>query len=207
MMHTPQPHDLIHVRAERTWFHFEHDADTAFAHLRACPLVVVRRAEMRESLIPIGVRGTSRSQRHAGWMHPDAIIKIEQPSDLLFRQSNSQLPAFQALHELSLRWHDLNLPWGPTGSVGFELASGVVSVNATSDLDLQIRADQPFPKAYAERLLHATCKLHAPVDVLVEIPFGGFALAEYATQATCLLRTRTGPALVSNPWLHRREAA
>lgn len=30
--------------------------------------------------------------------------------------------------------------WGPTGSVGFELASGVESVTAASDFDIVVRA-------------------------------------------------------------------
>ena len=40
------------------------------------------------------------------------------------------------------RWADLPLPWGPVGSVGFELATGRKVTTEVSDLDIVIRAKQ-----------------------------------------------------------------
>jgi phosphoribosyl-dephospho-CoA transferase len=91
--------------------------------------------------------------------------------------------------------------WGPTGSVGFELASGQPTATATSDLDLAVWADRPLPVAAARALVDALDLLPVRADVLLETPRGAVALAEYARSAgTVALRTAHGPRLVDDCW-------
>jgi phosphoribosyl-dephospho-CoA transferase len=81
------------------------------------------------------------------------------------------------------RWCDLRLQWGPTGSVGFELASGMPTTNDTSDLDLIIRTQQRITRERARSLWNRTKGLAVRVDVRVETPYCGFSLEEYACGA------------------------
>src|SRR6202795_3560287 len=48
-------------------------------------LVVVRRAVVTLDRIPVGIRGSVRSQRWAAWCPPKAIEQIVTPTDLLNR--------------------------------------------------------------------------------------------------------------------------
>jgi phosphoribosyl-dephospho-CoA transferase len=104
------------------------------------------------------------------------------------------------------RWADLTLPWGPGGSVAFELASGRSVTTEASDLDLVIRAGQRIGAEEARFLLDRTFGLEATVDVRVETPVCGFALEEYvqASSPKILLRYPDGVRLGEDPW--REEA-
>ncbi len=103
---------------------------------------------------------------------------------------------------MTKRWTDLALPWGPGGSVAFELASGRKVTTEASDLDLVIRAQQRITVEEARFLLDRTQGLEAKVDVRVETPVCGFALEEYvfASSAKILLRYREGGWLGEDPW-------
>jgi phosphoribosyl-dephospho-CoA transferase len=100
------------------------------------------------------------------------------------------------------RWADLTLPWGPAGSVGFELACGRKVTTEASDLDLVIRARCPIAHEEARSLLDRTLGLEATVDVRVETPVCGFSLEEYvlANSATILLRYADEVRLGKDPW-------
>jgi phosphoribosyl-dephospho-CoA transferase len=103
---------------------------------------------------------------------------------------------------MSERWADSALPWGPAGSVGFELASGRKVTTEASDLDLVLRAAEQIGVDEARVLLDHTFGLKAKVDVRVETPVCGFALEEYvsAHSAKILLRYRDGVRLGEDPW-------
>ena len=93
--------------------------------LISCPWVVVRRARASAGEIAVGVRGDTRSQRWGGFLSKDLIGKVVRPADLLLVEQSSTprlTPAIKVLQQVIDRWRDLTLPWGPTGSVGFELA-------------------------------------------------------------------------------------
>jgi phosphoribosyl-dephospho-CoA transferase len=111
-------------------------------------------------------------------------------------------PARRALQQMKDRWAGLTLPWGPGGSVAFELASGGTVTTAASDLDLVIRARQRIGVEEARFLLDRTLGLEANVDVRVETPVCGFALEEYvsATSAKILLRYADDVRLGEDPW-------
>jgi phosphoribosyl-dephospho-CoA transferase len=90
--------------------------------------------------------------------------------------------------------------WGPGGSVGFELASGVPSTTRDSDLDLVLSADEQLARTDATRLHADLSTLPVRIDLLLETPNGAVALAEYAQGSAMLLRSAQGPRLVRDPW-------
>ena len=114
------------------------------------------------------------------------------------------IPALRSLVSLasSETWQAFPQPWGPGGSVGFELATGRDTATPQSDLDVVIYADERLSAQEAKRLHAATQHLAAIVDVRVETPVCGFSLTEYASQtpAPILLRTASGALLGVDPW-------
>jgi phosphoribosyl-dephospho-CoA transferase len=196
----PQVHDLLKIDpalpisgcvAEPTWVE---------KTLTGCPWVVVLRAQTSFGRIAIGVRGAARSERWGAFCDRCQVRTIVRPDQLL--PSCCRTPALRTLHEIRERWADLALPWGPTGSVGFELASGRRVTTEASDLDLVIRAPQRIPVDQARSLLDRTLGLGTRVDVRVETPLCGFTLEEYAlaSSSRILLRYAEGVRLGKDPW-------
>jgi phosphoribosyl-dephospho-CoA transferase len=181
----------------------------ASAALRLAPWAVVRRAAPRLELCPVGVRGGRRPQRCAAWLPYRAIQDWITPQMLaakrVWRQrpSATATPAVAALDEAAaiLVAHGFAGRWGPAGSVGFELASGVPSTTSGSDLDLVLSADEPLARTDAIRLHADLSKLPVRIDLLLETPCGAVALADYAKAAgATLMRSAQGPRLVRDPW-------
>jgi phosphoribosyl-dephospho-CoA transferase len=177
--------------------------------LEKTKLVVVRRGVVTESWVPIGIRGPQRFQRWAAWYPPDAIREIVKPMDLLTQvdtvNGRNVSPARRALQSLMNAWQSLTYPWGPAGSLGFEVATGQQTTTMRSDLDVVIYADHPLSRRDAQRLLARADDLEAKVDIRIETPTCGFSLTEYATSPTktILLRTVAGPILGNDPWERR----
>jgi len=170
--------------------------------------VVVRRAAPETGRIPVGLRGTTRAERLAAWLEPSALLQRRSPEELRISAGCRDLPVLDTLARLQSRLDDLGLPWGPTGAAGYELASGWPALHAGSDLDLLIRCAAPLPRDQARALLaslqaQALCRL----DILLETPLGGVALADWAGSARqVLLKTAAGPQLVRDPWPEARAA-
>jgi phosphoribosyl-dephospho-CoA transferase len=168
--------------------------------------VVVRRGMITENWVPIGIRGPQRFQRWAAWYPRYAIQEIVKPMDLLTRvnmvNDRNVFPAHRALQSLLNAWQSFTYPWGPAGSLGFEIATGRQTTTLQSDLDVVIYADNPLPRRDAQRLLTSANDLEVSVDIRIETPMCGFSLTEYATSPTktILLRTCNGPILGTNPW-------
>jgi phosphoribosyl-dephospho-CoA transferase len=204
-MHSnPQVHDLLQINqpslmctGEQSWVR---------QTLLECPWVVVRRAQAAPGLIAVGVRGNARSERWAALCEQSRISKIVRPEELLSSNEVRRTPARRALQQMKDRWADLTLPWGPGGSVAFELATGRTVTTEASDLDLVIRATQPIAHEQARFLLDRTLGLDVKVDVRVETPVCGFSLEEYvlASSAKILLRYPIDVRLGEDPW--REEA-
>jgi phosphoribosyl-dephospho-CoA transferase len=181
----------------------------ALQALQRAPWAVVRRSAPRLSLWPVGVRGGVRSQRVAAWLPDRAIRECITPRMLAAkrawrqRPSIATTPATAALDEVTsiLAAHGYAGRWGPGGSVGFELASGVPSTTSSSDLDLVLSADEPMAQTDAARLHADLSKLPVRIDLLLETPHGAVMLADYATSTgVTLLRSAQGPRLVCDPW-------
>jgi phosphoribosyl-dephospho-CoA transferase len=168
--------------------------------------VVVRRGVITESWVPIGIRGPQRFQRWAAWYPRYAIQEIVKPMDLLTRvntvNDRNVSPARRVLQSLMNAWQSLTYPWGPAGSLGFEMATGQQTTTMKSDLDVVIYADHPLSRRDAQRLLASADDLETKVDIRIETPMCGFSLTEYATSPTktILLRTVAGPVLAHDPW-------
>jgi phosphoribosyl-dephospho-CoA transferase len=164
--------------------------------------VVVRRGLITESWVPIGIRGRGRSQRWAAWYPRYAIQEIVKPMDLLPKVNTANDQPRSALRTLMKGWKWLSHPWGPAGSLGFEVATGKQTTTTQSDLDVVIYADTPLSRRDAQRLLASADDLEVRLDIRIETPTCGFSLTEYATSPnkTILLRTVTGPVLGTDPW-------
>lgn len=197
-----RPHDL--VRLARPLKAVPRDAPEWVATaLRAAPWVVVRRVVTSPGRVAVGVRGTARAQRFA--MHiPDATVtEVLSPEALAVRAADMKpvLPAARALRAAAPLLDEAGLPWGPTGSVGFELASGLRTVSPTSDLDLLLRSTRLPARTTLMRLHVALRRLPARVDCQVETDDGAIALGELLSGAPdVLVRTPTGPRLIPAPW-------
>jgi phosphoribosyl-dephospho-CoA transferase len=178
--------------------------------LRRAPWVVVRRGHVRKGLMPVGVRGKARHERFAALLEPAEIADRLSPEDLTVANHDIEqfrkdaIPALAALDRIAPLLVRCGYHWGPGGSVGFEMATGIATATAPSDLDLILRQDRRLaPKAAAE-LLAALAKAAAParIDVILETPGGGVALADLAAMpAQVLVRTPNGTRLSADPWM------
>jgi phosphoribosyl-dephospho-CoA transferase len=183
--------------------------------LRRAPFVVMRRPLPRPEAFPVGVRGDARSQRAAAWVSAGAVLECITPQMLAAQHAWRQrrdfaiMPAVAALEEAAAIFdgHGMAGRWGPGGSVGFELASGVPSATPTSDLDIVLGAAASMARADAARLHAELSALTVRIDVLLETPNGAVALAEYAKSAgAILLRSPQGPRFSRDPWSAHLEA-
>lgn len=163
--------------------------------------VVVRRAESHQGKVPVGIRGIQRNQRFATYINDNVITKHVQPESLI-DQDLSFFPHLEqplgAIHSV------MNLQdriWGYTGSVGFELATGLKTVTQNSDIDLLIRTEQPITKLDAQDLLKRLNALHLKIDIQLQTPCGGVAMREWAcVTGKVLIKRNDGAFLVQNPW-------
>ncbi|MBC8749847.1 MULTISPECIES: malonate decarboxylase holo-ACP synthase [Paraburkholderia] len=202
-----RPHDLLRLRRLDSL-----DAEPAWVRdaFERAPYAVVRRALAADGFVAIGVRGAQRAQRYGTWVHADDIVSAVAPESLAQTPADAgrdALPSFVAL--LSLQRYSGGplggFAWGPIGSTGFELATHVPTVNETSDLDLLIRVPQPLAlnvaSALLEQLQTLAARIGIRIDVQLETPAGGVALAEWAAgKARVLARDASGPRLIADPW-------
>lgn len=198
----PRPHDLLRLSSPADIV-AKHAPDWVATALRAAPWVVVRRASASVGRVAVGVRGKARAQRFAMQVPDIAITDLLAPEDLTARVAslNRDLPAARALRSLPALLDETALPWGPTGSVGYELATGLPTVNAGSDVDLLLRPARLPTRAKLTDLHAALGRLPARVDCQIETNAGAVALSELVSGAPqLLLRTPTGPRLIPAPW-------
>jgi phosphoribosyl-dephospho-CoA transferase len=203
------PHDLIRLR--------EPIALTVDAPVPAwvepallrTPWVVVRRGHVRDGMIPVGVRGLARQQRFAAVLAVAEIADQLSPEELtdsryaIERNRKDALPTFAALARVAPILASRGHRWGPGGSVGFEIATGIATATSSSDLDLILRQDHRLGLDEAIDLQAALAEAAAPVrvDALLETPLGGVSLADLAAMpARVLVRTPDGPRLSADPW-------
>jgi len=194
-----RPHDLLRVRDVDALLT---DAAPAWtrASLTRVPWVVVRRAEAPAGQVAVGVRGRARHERHALLLPVSGVETLVRPESLRAPAAPAagEVPAMRALRACR-RILDDGLCWGPTGSVGFELATGRATATAASDLDLVIRMSALPSSRWAADLLVQLAELPARVDCQLHTPGGAVALVELAADPdTIVLRTSAGPQLTSH---------
>ena len=206
-----RPHDLLEIFPEALKPAKERDERPAPAwvqeSLSKTPFVVVRRGVSSEATIPVGVRGAERNQRWAASLPTGSVKRVITPPELMEQWTGNssrdqEITALAALKTLQSRWKEIAYPWGPGGSVGFELATGTATAKAGSDLDVLIYADHPFSIEWAQWLGETIEDLPVRVDLLVETPTCGFSFHEYLRvyPRRLLLRTPHGSKLGSDPW-------
>jgi len=197
-------HDLLWISKDREWLSSGLPAWARDA-LKQSPVVVVRRADAPAGFIPVGIRGSGREQRHAAFLRKDDVLACTTPESLAEEQAwhehPSALPApllhaLEMVSEFSKRKH---LIWGPIGSVGYQLATGIPATSATSDLDMLVRCDA-FLSESCLRALHTIHAGPARVDAILEGPDGAVALDEYLQNRRALIKTVRGPRLAAFTW-------
>jgi len=204
MVGTLHIHDLLLLRGESAVTSAE-GVPCPYLNLNQRPWVVVRRGRIADGSIPVGVRGTQRHERCAGFTGLSEVLETRRPDQLrliLAEDSRRTLQAFRSLSYLESHLVGLNMSWGPGGSVGYELASGVAAVHVDSDLDFIFSAPQRLDITEAQDLWRMIRSAPGKVDALVETPLCGFSLEEFVTASPrkMLLRTSDGRILGSNPW-------
>ena len=205
MVSTLHVHDLILLRTESAVTSPEGEPACPRLTPNQRPWAVVRRGRILDELIPVGVRGVQRHERCAGFTKLSEVVETRRPSQLRLRLAEDLrrgLQAFRSLSYLENHLVGLDMSWGPGGSVGYELASGIPTVRADSDLDFILFAPRKLETTEAQDLWRMISSAPGKVDALVETPFCGFSLEEFATTLPrkILLRTNDGRILGSNPW-------
>jgi phosphoribosyl-dephospho-CoA transferase len=208
---SPAPtHDLIRLRAPIKLAGDAPPPAWVELALREIPWVVVRRGHIRDGIVPVGVRGPTRSHRFAAWAAISEIADRLSPEELIVaapiieRKRMDAVPALGALDRVAELLMRRGYRWGPGGSVGFELATGFATATPLSDLDLILRQDRRLEPDRATDLLAALVEAAAParIDVMLETPIGGVSLANLAAmQSQVLVRTPFGPRLAADPWM------
>ncbi len=173
--------------------------------VRQSSVVVVRRADAPPGFIPVGIRGSSRGQRHAAFLRKADVLACRTPESLaaeqVWHEASAALPlpllrALKIVGEFSKGNH---LVWGPIGSVGYQLATGTPVTGATSDLDMLVRCDA-FLRRECLRALHTIHPGLVRVDVILEGPTGAVALEEYLQDRPALIKTIRGPRIDAFTW-------
>ncbi|MFV0576528.1 MAG: malonate decarboxylase holo-ACP synthase [Vibrio sp.] len=178
--------------------------------------VVVRRAE-NPNLIPVGIRGQHRSERAAAWVDPKQIIRALTPDQLVQNQpwlehySKHPLKQIDALESIESIFNYQKIRWGLGGSIGFELATSIITANENSDLDLIAYSPKPISNQVLAELWQNLIKLDVQMDVQIETPNGAFALREWLqchvslkeqgkSPQPVMMKTPLAPVLMLDPW-------
>jgi phosphoribosyl-dephospho-CoA transferase len=203
------PHDLLQISGKADLICIEHQQCPLWVtdSLKRAPFVVVRRSDPVDRVIPIGIRGLLRSQRFAAYLRPESVHKRIAPEQLtrlrksVSRNRDRTLPALKAWVEIERELSNFSLVFGPTGSVGVELVTGLSTTTAHSDLDLLFRVPERLGITAAQELMFRLGVSACRIDAQLETPYGAVSLAEYAKgQTPLLLRQNRGPVLVDDPW-------
>lgn len=197
---TPRPHDLLRI-ALAPGIIPDGAPGWVRSSLAATPWVVTRRARPLPEHRAAGVRGPTRAHRYALVVPLGAVREVVTPEQLSRADLTRArpLPAIDALHTLRPFLAATGLAWGPTGAVGYELATSAAVTHADSDLDLAVYCGHA--KAVTRRQLDALDRILRPtaarIDCQIEYPCGAVALNDILAEAAqVLLRTPCGPRLI-----------
>ncbi|ODC03544.1 malonate decarboxylase holo-[acyl-carrier-protein] synthase [Terasakiispira papahanaumokuakeensis] len=211
-----RPHDLLWVApgvAPECLRPLEGDTLASWVQCLAGP-VVVRRGPAPVGHIAIGLRGRHKGERQAATIAKAAVIKGITPDALAsayiwahYRMDHPVLQRLQTAAPILNEWVAAHkgecLSWGITGSLGYELASGLKQLHQNSDLDLLLRCPQPLARQQAQQLWDQLngCRNDTRLDIQLETPHGAISLAEWASHSPqVLLKTEQGPQLTDHPW-------
>lgn len=204
----PRPHDLIWITGVDGIASDQPLPSWASAEwLAAAPAVIRREAMADNAWLPVGLRGKTRSERFKALLSVAAVKKCVQPEFLVQSEAwniHSQwsgFPAVKALASIASALTNMGLHWGPTGSVGFALATGLPVLREESDLDIVVHSPSPLPAEKTAALQAVLDSQLCRIDLQIDTGHGGFAFAEWvAGRKQVLLKTGKGPVLTADPW-------
>ena len=154
--------------------------------------------------MPVGIRGLARSQRFAACLAVVEIADRLSPEDLTDVASTCIVREAQGCGAgpgcagpcRAHLWRRRGHRWGPGGSVGFEIATGVPTATASSDLDVILRQDQPARAVRRRSICTPLWSKRQPrrgSTCILETPRGGVSLADLAAcRGRVLVRTPDG---------------
>jgi phosphoribosyl-dephospho-CoA transferase len=201
---TVRAHDLLWIAREAKLFPKVQPAWVRGA-LSQMPVVVVRRAEAPAGFAAVGVRGPSRELRFAALVELKDVRKLQTPESLVsergWHENLAGIPVrvretLTLFDELSIRE---KLEWGPVGSVGYQLATGLPVTTNESDVDVLIRCEVPPDQLMLSAVRDVAKRSLAPLDVILEGPPGAVALEELHSPHV-LLKTSRGPRIAAFTW-------
>jgi phosphoribosyl-dephospho-CoA transferase len=198
-------HDLIRVKHTEDLVSDLPLPEWAVESLRRTPYVVVRRAAHPHGFVGVGIRGQRRGQRAAAWLRLSEIDYVIQPRVLSCPQNwmldymDEPIHPISSLKQVAPILTEKGFDWGPTGSTGFELATGVMTVTEYSDLDIVLNVSIPFSTDKAASLLLELEEASvSKLDVQLNTPTGGVSLLDYVNSSKVLVKTDTGPVLANS---------
>ncbi|MCZ4225100.1 malonate decarboxylase holo-ACP synthase [Pedobacter rhodius] len=206
-----RPHDLIRIDQLQNLVTDLQIPLWAKEAMLIAPYVVVRRAAWRNELIPVGLRGGKRGERLAAWLKFSDVCEIITPEQLVYPEnwkiSESDLSdPIVSLKKITGILKSEDFHWGPTGSAGFELATGIKTLTSNSDLDLVLRVSKPLSLKLAASLLsHLNRESLVRLDIQLDTPKGGVSLSEYVGSPTVLVKTSRGPVIIKSDALWAEE--
>jgi phosphoribosyl-dephospho-CoA transferase len=192
MRHT-RPNDLFQVDGLDDYLP-SHAPPWVRTALRRTAWVVVLRTTAKSLGHAVGVRGADRSQRYSLIAPDHCVVDVIAPEAVAGVRAwpTRDIPALEGFRQVRAPLNHLALPWGPIGSVGFELATGVPTATPNSDLDLVIRLP-----GLCQSIIDELIRLHDShfrnvelrVDCQVETPVGGISLTELVSATRPLAPT------------------
>jgi phosphoribosyl-dephospho-CoA transferase len=197
------PHDLIRIAKEEDLLTDLPLPAWVSGSLILAPFVVVRRSNATEGNIPVGVRGRERGQRFPAWLPKKKAVAVITPYSLMVSANSNRInkpgapAAIRSLRRVTPLLQSTGYRWGPTGSVGFELAANMTTVKEDSDLDILIDLPEFIPILSATRLMEDLQRRSlVRVDVQLNTPQGSLALADYISAGKVLVKGNSGPLLL-----------
>jgi phosphoribosyl-dephospho-CoA transferase len=199
-------HDLVQIAEGSELFSIS-TPGWATRALGGSRTVVVTRGNAPQGFFCVGIRGPTRGERHAAFLREQDVKSWRTPESLAAEKNwrgypgITRLPVLQSLALVADYAEQEHLDWGPVGSVGFELATGVPTVCAQSDLDVVLRCNVRLDLRRLKRMQELTSSAPARVDVILEGPLGGVALCEFLrSPERCLIKTSLGPRIDAFRW-------
>jgi phosphoribosyl-dephospho-CoA transferase len=199
-----RPHDLLWIAHGAELFPEPQPAWARDA-LSRMPVTVVRRAEAPLGFAAVGIRGPRRELRFAALVKLRDVRNLRSPESLASERGwRENLAAISArLREGLALFDELSkrekFVWGPVGSVGYQLATGLRVTTSESDVDVLIRCEVPPDRLLLSAVRDTARKSTARLDVILEGPPGAVALEELHSRDV-LLKTGRGPRIAAFSW-------
>ncbi|MER2107254.1 MAG: malonate decarboxylase holo-ACP synthase [Solibacillus sp.] len=185
-------HDILLLKSMEQIQYVTPAPQWLFEEAQAKNLCVVRRMKTMDDIIPIGFRGNNRSKRYASFTTRQNIEKIIKPVDVLA----SEPPASHAKTISALKHILRQQRWGIGGSVGFTMATSILTCHKASDVDVILYKKSLQELDALQSVYEEIKKLGEEIDVQVEIDrVGSVSLEEYLLNDEFLIKSATGPQL------------